>query len=142
MKSTYIEAAKKACAYVHTICPLGSANRANGEKYNTMAAAAEALRREKSDCDDKINTTLSDSSQSDDEKHFDIIQLLANIAIKSKAGNCQEMAALAFLKLKEQGIRPIELVSIPIHTFILIGRDPKTDINNPSSWNSIMPLVF
>ncbi len=54
----------------------------------------------------------------------------------STAGNCQEMAAVAFLYLLEQGVFPIEMVSIPHHTFVVIGRDPSTPIDEPSQWNA------
>lgn len=135
MREEYIIAAKEACAYVYKICPLGSANRCNGIGPGTRESAESALIREKSDFDQQVKAILAVSEHSAQEKYLSIIRLLADVAQKAKAGNCQEMAAVAFLFLMEQGIAPIEMVCVPTHTFVVIGRDPELDIDDPGCWN-------
>lgn len=133
MKEKYIKAAKAACAHVYKTCPLGSSNRHNGTSYEDRYAATTALIEAKLDFYERVAEI---QSKLDDElqQNFAIIQLLAEIAEKAKAGNCQEMAAVAFLFLMNMGIS-IELVSIPTHTFLIIGRSPLTPIHDPSRWN-------
>lgn len=134
MKDRYIQAAKAACAHVHEICALGSANRDNGEDHQTQFLALLALRQRKVGLDTQISNIQSDTKLSSDQKSLEIIKLLANVAENANAGNCQEMAAVAFLFLMKINVTPIELVSIPKHTFIIIGRDPGSSINDPECW--------
>jgi hypothetical protein len=134
MREKYIKAAKDACSHVHTVCPLGSSNRHNGESYASVDLATRALKKAKKNFYEEIEKIQS-SDSCERDKSLLIIKLLANIAETSKAGNCQEMAAVAFLLLMAQGIVPIEIVSIPTHTFVIIGRNPDTCINKPETWN-------
>jgi hypothetical protein len=134
MREKYIEWAKKACQYVQDHCPLGSSNRCNGASDAAQALAEHALREQKKDFYVSISIILGGAG-SEDDKHFKIIELLAQIAIDARAGKCQEMAALAFLFLMRANIGPLELVSIPTHTFLVIGRNQDTPIEDPRSWN-------
>lgn len=134
-KIEYIQAAKEAFAHVYDVCPLGSANRCNAFDEKTRMLAEEALIREKKDFDQQVSVIQNQPLLSSKEKHFQIIRLLADIAVRAKAGNCQEMAAVAFLFLLEKHIFPIELVSVPKHTFVIIGRNPETSLDLPESWN-------
>ena len=134
MKKEYIQAAKEACAHVDEICSHGSTNRDNGEDYGTRFFASVALTQIKVDFDSQVSAIQSDATLSSDQQSLKIIKLLANIAEAANAGNCQEMAAVAFLFLMEKGITPIELVSIPTHTFIIIGRDPASSIHDSENW--------
>ncbi len=134
LKIEYAQAAQAACAHVYKVCPLGSANRPN-VSGKTMALAEEALIREKKDFDRHVEATLKLPLHSMEEKHLLIIRLLADVAERAKAGNCQEMAAVAFLFLLAKGIFPIELVSVKNHTFVIVGRDSKTPIDTPEEWN-------
>jgi hypothetical protein len=135
MKEYYIKMAKEACAHVHKVCPHGSANRCNGRTPEGQALAEVALRREKADFDLQVQHIQNSATLSKNQKSLEIIQLLADIAHRARAGNCQEMAAVAFLYLKERNVAPIEMVSIPKHTYIIVGRSPKTPINCHEDWN-------
>ena len=96
--------------------------------------ATHALRAAKTNFDKQVEDIQSHQSHTEGQKLFAIIKLLANVAKEAKAGNCQEMAAVAFLFLMEQGIRPIEIVYSPAHTFVVIGRNPGSLINELESW--------
>lgn len=134
MKMEYIRAAKEACAHVYKLCPLGSSNRHNGQKYEDIEAATVGLIKEKQDFDEKIEKIQAENSDPD-QQYYAIIKLLAETGMNAKAGNCQEMAAIAFLFLMGK-VAPIEIVFIPTHTFVVIGRSPSTPIDNPSNWNN------
>lgn len=60
---------------------------------------------------------------------------IANITVKSKAGNCNEQSIVAFMDLYDMGIRPLAWVNTDNgrHAFVVIGREPKTG-NNPTDW--------
>lgn len=135
MKEKYIKAAQEACTYVLELCPLGSSNRHNGKEYHTLSLANAALVEAKKDFYEHVAKIQAEVDCPDDQ-NLAIIKLLACIAETAKAGNCQEMAAAAFLFLMEKAIAPIELVSIPTHTFIVIGRNPESPITNPTLWNN------
>src|SRR5215203_2643896 len=60
---------------------------------------------------------------------------IANITVRTKAGNCNEQSIVAFMDLYDLGIRPISWMYLDNgrHAFVVIGRTPKTD-SNPASW--------
>lgn len=132
MKEELIRAAKAACEHVYQVCPLGSANRPNGQ---SQELALQALMQAKYSFDDQIEEIIADPTFTEAQKNLTIIRLLADIGHGAKAGNCQEMAAIAFLFLIEKEIFPIELVHTQEHTFIVIGRNPDTSsINDIKDW--------
>jgi len=57
-------------------------------------------------------------------------------SIEKKIGNCYEMARIG-LRFPELGDTPIETITIRggDHTFLVIGRDPTTEVSDISSWN-------
>lgn len=60
---------------------------------------------------------------------------VANITVKTKAGNCNEQSIVAFMDLYDLGIRPLAWVHMDngTHAFVVIGRNPKSG-NNPADW--------
>jgi hypothetical protein len=65
-----------------------------------------------------------------------------NLAVYSEssgAGNCEELATYAFLKVEEEYPNKnaeFMVFEYPIdHAFIVIGRDQKTNVSNRKSWN-------
>ncbi|KTC87695.1 MULTISPECIES: hypothetical protein [Legionella] len=130
MKEKYTKIALSACDHVHEQCPWGSTNRDNSKFFD---GREEAIRRLNQTNRDQRLAAIEEKNS--EEAKFKIVQLLALIAREAGAGNCQEMAALAFLYLREQGITHLELVSIPTHNFVVLGRDTDTPINAPQKWN-------
>lgn len=64
-------------------------------------------------------------------------EIIADIAKKHKMGNCGEQVVVAYLYLKnEKNLRKIEKLSLVNgdHGFIVIGRDPLSDITKPMTW--------
>jgi hypothetical protein len=65
--------------------------------------------------------------------------LLANVATARIIGfaNCEARAALAFLKLVEQGVQPVEQLSFvgKDHVALVIGRDQSTPFRDWTKWN-------
>ncbi|HEY8558925.1 MAG TPA: hypothetical protein VIL74_00880 [Pyrinomonadaceae bacterium] len=60
---------------------------------------------------------------------------IANITVKTKAGNCNEQSIVAFVDLYDLGIRPLAWVYTgnERHAFVLIGRASGTG-PNPANW--------
>jgi hypothetical protein len=60
---------------------------------------------------------------------------VANITVRTKAGNCNEQSIVAFMDLYDLGIRPLAWVHLDNgrHAFVVIGRSPKSG-SNPSKW--------
>lgn len=58
----------------------------------------------------------------------------ASVAKTMGYGNCQEQACVAAVRLKEKGVQNVEVMGKPNHAFVVIGRDPKSDASNPSTW--------
>lgn len=129
----YIQLAKQACDFVYRFCTYGASNRCNSIEHSVEEAAARLrpvqqafFKQAEAICELPIPQT---------EQHEKIINKLSETIFRCNAGNCQEMAALAFRFLKYRRVAPLEVVSVPGHTFVMVGRDQSTDINNPSSWN-------
>lgn len=70
--------------------------------------------------------------------NFDkVYKIIAEIAKKHQAGNCGEQVAVAYLYLKnEKNLRRIEKLCLVNgdHGFLVIGRDPLSDITQPKTW--------
>ncbi|OIO60546.1 MAG: hypothetical protein COZ46_08015 [Verrucomicrobia bacterium CG_4_10_14_3_um_filter_43_23] len=64
------------------------------------------------------------------------IMINAKIHRLLNVGNCGPMATVAFDYLANNGVRGLELVydNDIDHVFLIIGRDPNTDINDPANW--------
>jgi hypothetical protein len=58
----------------------------------------------------------------------------ASVAKTMGYGNCQEQACVAAVRLKEKGVQNVEVMGKPNHAFVVIGRDPKSDASDPSTW--------
>jgi hypothetical protein len=66
-----------------------------------------------------------------------IIEKIAAFSQHTKVGNCEQMACLAFVFLKELiPQKSIELVTTDNHMFVVIGRNQKSDIANPATYGS------
>jgi hypothetical protein len=104
--SSNLQWAKRACAYVKRNLPRGAGNRPDG---SSDAAACVLWVRE--------NTVCAE----------DFIPHLAERAIQNGCGNCGEQAAVAFVYLKRQGVRPLDYMNLnnpqgrAIHSFVTIG---------------------
>ena len=96
----------------------------------------------------------------DRKSHYDVgalpnwFEKMAVISLSKKVGNCHEYAALIYsmfmeIPLKKEESVPIEIIlinseeSFPlfIHVFVLVNRDPLSDINHPNSWGKNAMIV-
>ena len=70
-----------------------------------------------------------------DAQKLERMRKVANITVKSKAGNCNEQSIVAFMDLYDLGIRPLAWVYMDNgrHAFVVIGRPSGTG-SNPSNW--------
>lgn len=127
-----IQLARQACDFVYRFCTYGSSNRCNSVKHTT-AEATKKLRPAQQKFF-KQAKAISELPIPEVKQYEKIINKLSEIILRCHAGNCQEMAALAFRFLQYQGVAPIEMVSMPGHTFVVIGRDPASDMTRPTSW--------
>lgn len=66
--------------------------------------------------------------------------ITAVASAKTQRGNCDEMSSLAFLLLRDAGIKPIDLVETAPnakddkHQFVIIGRRSDEPLDEPDSW--------
>lgn len=67
------------------------------------------------------------------------IEVMANVAWMTGAGNCSNQAALAYIRLRDRGIRPLDFTDFADfdHAFVLIGRLPEG--TPPSASKSSQP---
>lgn len=65
-------------------------------------------------------------------------ELQANVAKSYKMGNCAEHARVAYDYLRKTSTSRVEVITdfANDHSFIVIGRDPKSPLNNPEAWGS------
>ena len=59
-----------------------------------------------------------------------------NFACLMRAGNCGEQAAVAYVYLYHQGVRPLEYVTLANggHVFVLIGREAGSSLSDYKAW--------
>lgn len=67
------------------------------------------------------------------------INEMAKLAVDSQTGNCSELSALAFLYLRDNGIRPIEYYGVIRggwdHAFVVLNRDTNIAVPNFADWS-------
>src|SRR5215204_254691 len=80
----------------------------------------------------QIYNEKTGSAPSDELERF---RQIANITVRTKAGNFNEQSIVAFMDLYDLGIRPISWMYLDNgrHAFVVVRRIPKTD-NNPANW--------
>ncbi len=67
----------------------------------------------------------------------DFIWKAAGLAMKHGCGNCGEHAAVAFMFLRAQGVKPIDFMAFPKpydHNFLIIGRTANSVVNDYRTW--------
>lgn len=64
------------------------------------------------------------------------IEILAEAGRRGMSGNCAEMAAIAFVVLRDRGVRPLEFMQFldMNHAFVILGRPAETQVSNFASW--------
>lgn len=64
------------------------------------------------------------------------IEILAEAGRRGMSGNCSEMAAIAFVFLRDRGVRPLDFMHFlgKDHAFVILGRPAGTDVSDFSSW--------
>jgi hypothetical protein len=63
-------------------------------------------------------------------------RLIAEDAKRNGCGNCGEQAAIAFIFLVDNGVRPVEMFAFTNrdHGFVVIGRPERSTVSNPMDW--------
>ena len=85
----------------------------------------------------KQRLALDELFEKEDLSAEQTIEKIAGYAQHTKVGNCEQMACLAFVFLKElMPDKSIELVTTDNHMFVVIGRDQKKAIDNPAEYGS------
>jgi hypothetical protein len=135
--SSYVTAANYACAHVRNMVPQGANNSGSQKLFrqipvygwiktqNIIANARDGYEEAK----------RRGELKEGDWKTY--IELMARTAIQIKAGNCGEQSSVAFMYLKEAGIRPIEYFEYTDrdHAFLILNRRAGTDIANFAEWS-------
>lgn len=65
------------------------------------------------------------------------IRVAALWAEHSGCGNCGEQSAMAYEWLRLRGVLPLEFMGLmppKNHNFVVLGRDPASDVANPNTW--------
>lgn len=134
--SSYIAAANKACWHVRQVVPSG-ANNSMAQKLFRQIPVYGWIKTQNiiANARDSYDAAKQSGALAEDDwKSY--IELMAQTAIQIKAGNCGEQASVAFMHLKELGIRPIEYFEYTDrdHAFVILNRRADTDVNNFAQW--------
>ena len=149
--TTYLSAAKDAVSFVKAKVPFGASNRLSdySESYEKNRRKIEG---ENPGPLDKvmgamtaflplltganramqIGNEVSGNAPSDPIPRF---RQIADITLRTKAGNCNEQSITAFVHLYDRGIRPLAWMHLTNgkHAFVVLGRTPKTGVD-PKEW--------
>lgn len=144
--SNNLKAATKACEVVKEKLTIGPGNRwysglgaALCVKVQRRASKKEVERR--ADEIKKMAAATGKGQVAEWAKWGEVIAIWAKNAEAHHCGNCAEHAAIAFVYLKNAGIRPIEYMGylssyFEDHAFVVIGRKADSDINKPVAWGA------
>jgi hypothetical protein len=150
-KEKYLAAALNVVKSVKTKVPFGASNRGSdyGAAYDKFHKKIEGANPNVLDkllgsmtyflplltganrAQQIYNESTGDASSSP----LDRFRQVANITVKTKAGNCNEQSIVAFMDLYDLGIRPLAWVHMDngTHAFVVIGR-PSGAGSNPANW--------
>lgn len=145
-EKNFLEEAKSANVIVKHKLTIGPGNR----WYSGLpATVCVAIQRKESKTEIKRRAneirkkagTAKDSQMAEWIKWQYVIAIWAKNAEKGHCGNCAEHAAVAFMHLKNKGIRPVEYMAymsgfFEDHAFVVIGRHAGTNVNKPASWGN------
>lgn len=132
--------AQKAIAFVKANLPRGASNDPDnfGQLFDA-ATARYAAKAHMSAYEDNLMSQRSDLSVYASRELM--IAHIAAVALKFKAGNCAEQAALAFIYLRDHKIFPIDYIEKPAkvgtlfgHAFVVVGRLKGSDPNKVETW--------
>ena len=134
--SSYIAAANNACAHVRKMVPQG-ANNSGAQKIWRQIPVYGWIKTQNiiANARDTYDAAKRSGELAEgDWKSY--IELMARTAIQIKAGNCGEQASLAFMYLKEAGVRPLEYFEYTDrdHAFVILNRPLHTDVSNFAQW--------
>lgn len=121
---TNLALAKQAVAYVKTIMTVGAANDPR-DYFHSFESTWLCVLAHRTTTDDYIT-----------EKAPVQVRLLAAQGETTGCGNCGVQSALAFVWLKDRGVRPLDWMerSNPQHLFVVIGRKEGSDPADPTTW--------
>jgi hypothetical protein len=130
--SNYYQAeAQMAVNYTRQILAWGASNKLYDQAVTLGTVNIGVLRT-------RITTFAGSITNGSGESTMDYWKRVARNASNACAGNCQEHAAVAFVYLMNRGVKPIEIVSVPNHAFVVVGRGVKPsetgDIGFPNGW--------
>ncbi len=149
--TTRLAAAKIAVSFVKAKVPFGASNRLDdyGESYRRHAKKIEGENPGLLDNvlggmtaflplltganrAQQISNEVSGNAPSDPIARF---RQVAEITMRTGAGNCNEQSTVASMFLYDRGLRPLAWMHLTNgkHAFVLIGRTPKTGVD-PKEW--------
>lgn len=149
--TTRLAAAKNAVSFVKAKVPFGASNRLAdyGESYDRHAKKIEGANPNALDKvlggmtaflplltganrGQQIWNEASGNAPSDPIARF---RQVAEITMRTGAGNCNEQSIVAFMFLYDRGLRPLSWMHLTNgkHAFVLLGRTPKSGID-PKDW--------
>lgn len=149
--STYLSAAKNAVSFVKAKVPYGASNRASdyaesweknrkkieGNDPNVLDRTLGAMTAflpllTGANRAQQIWNEASGEAPSDPIARF---RQIAEITMRTGAGNCNEQSIVAFMFLHDRGIRPLAWMHLTNdkHAFVVLGRTPKSGID-PAKW--------
>lgn len=145
-ESSNMQAARQANAEVKDKLTMGPGNRwyshpiAEACVNKTRRASIEELNRSAKDIKRKA-AAAGQGEAVEWAKWEGAIAIWAKNAAKNHCGNCGEHAAVAFIYLRDRGVRPIEYMGyvsgiFEDHAFVVIGRKAQTDLGNPAKWGA------
>ncbi len=126
--SPFLAPAKTAVAYVSKKMDIGASNKIGPGMIARMLCAGGTFN--KGELRTKVEAELKTVKN---PTWRDQLEISASWAKLYGCGNCGEQSALAFVYLRQQGIHPLDWMSINNfrHAFVVIGREGASD---PTEW--------
>lgn len=123
--------AQEALRYTDEMLPEGALNYRDDLKGIPVETLIK-FHKQRQECQQLVNEEIKPY-----DLEYKVIEIVSTVAKKYKMGNCGEQAAIAYTYLKkEKNLRKIDYLVLVNgdHVFVVIGKDPLADINDPGKW--------
>lgn len=143
--TSYLAYARDAMQYVKSKVTFGSSNKFwdNLSTLGITALAVGQAYKIEADYLKAANVPLPTPGHADWSRYgLQYIEAMSQAALTMGAGNCEELAAIAFMYLRNRGIRPLDYMMIPDrHAFVVLGADVRPANSNFLAWTAGQAMV-
>lgn len=128
----YLAEAKLAVTDVKQWTPLGTYNQIRDTTRQPLMLPVRIMMRGAQ----VLRENLEVKKLAPDASYERKIEILAEAGRRGMSGNCSELAAMAFLFLRDRGTRPLDFMCFngKDHAFVILGRPSGSVVADFSSW--------